>query len=98
MLVTGAAGFIGSNFVHRWAAEHPDDTVVAFDLLTYAGNRANLDDLGGQVEVVQGDIADEKDVTHALGEYQNEVVVNFAAESHKSLAVWEPTRVFRTKV
>src|SRR5438876_7105819 len=42
MLVTGAAGFIGSNFVHHWTTEHPEDTVVAFDLLTYAGNRANL--------------------------------------------------------
>src|SRR2546423_15706993 len=96
MLVTGAAGFIGSNFVHRWAAGHPDDTIVAFDLLTYAGNRANLDDLDGKVEFVQGDIADEKEVTHALGEYQIDVVVNLAAESHNSLAVLEPTRFFRT--
>jgi len=98
MLVTGAAGFIGSNFVHRWAAGHPDDTVVAFDLLTYAGNRANLDDLNGRIEFVQGDIADEKEVTHALGEYQIDVVVNFAAESHNSLAVLEPTRFIRTNV
>ena len=43
ILVTGAAGFIGSNFVHYWLERHPDDTVVALDLLTYAGNRANLD-------------------------------------------------------
>jgi dTDP-glucose 4,6-dehydratase len=98
ILVTGAAGFIGSNFVHYWAAEHPEDTVVAFDLLTYAGNRANLDDLEGTVEFVQGDIADEKEVTHVLGEYLIDVVVNFAAESHNSLAVLEPTRFFRTNV
>jgi dTDP-glucose 4,6-dehydratase len=43
ILVTGAAGFIGSNFVHYWLERHPDDSVVALDLLTYAGNRANLD-------------------------------------------------------
>jgi len=98
MLVTGAAGFIGSNFVHHWRKEHPDDTIVAFDLLTYAGNRANLDDLGDRLEFVQGDIADEKAVMHALGEYQVDVVVNFAAESHNSLAVLEPTRFFRTNV
>jgi dTDP-glucose 4,6-dehydratase len=98
MLVTGAAGFIGSNFVHHWTKEHPEDTVVAFDLLTYAGNRANLDDLAGRVEFIQGDIADEKEVTHALGEFQIDVVVNFAAESHNSLAVLEPTRFFRTNV
>jgi dTDP-glucose 4,6-dehydratase len=98
MLVTGAAGFIGSNFVHHWTSEHPEDTVVAFDLLTYAGNRANLDDLAGRVEFMQGDIADEKEVTHALGEYQIDVVVNFAAESHNSLAILEPTRFFRTNV
>ncbi len=98
MLVTGAAGFIGSNFVHHWVSEHPDDRVVAFDLLTYAGNRANLDDLDGRVEFVQGDIADEKEVTHALGEFQVDTIVNFAAESHNSLAVLEPTRFFRTNV
>jgi len=98
MLVTGAAGFIGSNFVRHWVSKHPDDTVIAFDLLTYAGNRANLDDLGDRVPFVQGDIADEKEVTHALGEHQVDVVVNFAAESHNSLAVLEPGRFVRTNV
>ena len=98
MLVTGAAGFIGSNFVRYWVAEHPDDDVVAFDLLTYAGNRANLDDLGDRVPFVQGDIADEKEVTHALGEFKIDTVVNFAAESHNSLAVLEPGRFVRTNV
>ena len=56
ILVTGAAGFIGSNFVHYWLERHPDDPVVALDLLTYAGNRANLD--GADVPFVQADIAD----------------------------------------
>jgi dTDP-glucose 4,6-dehydratase len=98
MLVTGAAGFIGSNFVRYWLSEHPGDDVVAFDLLTYAGNRANLDDLGDRVPFVQGDIADEKEVTHALGEFKIDTVVNFAAESHNSLAVLEPGRFVRTNV
>ena len=98
MLVTGAAGFIGSNFVRYWIAEHPGDDVVAFDLLTYAGNRANLDDLGDRVPFVQGDIADEKEVTHALGEFKIDTIVNFAAESHNSLAVLEPGRFVRTNV
>ncbi|MEJ6539383.1 MAG: NAD-dependent epimerase/dehydratase family protein, partial [Halioglobus sp.] len=45
VLVTGAAGFIGANFVHHWMHHHPEDTVVAYDALTYAGNLANLDGL-----------------------------------------------------
>jgi len=98
MLVTGAAGFIGSNFVRYWLSEHPGDDVVAFDLLTYAGNRASLDDLGDRVPFVQGDIADEKEVTAALGEFKIDTVVNFAAESHNSLAVLEPGRFVRTNV
>ena len=48
LLVTGAAGFIGANFVHYWAHTHPDDTIVAYDALTYAGNRANLEPLSGK--------------------------------------------------
>jgi dTDP-glucose 4,6-dehydratase len=95
-LVTGAAGFIGSNFVRNWLDHHPDDRVVAFDLLTYAGDRRNLEGL--DVQFVQGDIADLELVERLLAEEEIEVVVNFAAESHNSLAVVDPARFFRTNV
>jgi dTDP-glucose 4,6-dehydratase len=96
ILVTGAAGFIGSNFVHYWLERHPDDAVVALDLLTYAGNRANLD--GADVPFVQADIADLDIVENAFREHEVDAVVNFAAESHNSLAVIDPGRFFHTNV
>ena len=98
MLVTGAAGFIGSNFVHYWLDAHPGDSVVAFDLLTYAGNRANLDGTGDSVPFVEGDIGDFELVAKTLRAHDIDVVVNFAAESHNSLAVLDPGRFFRTNV
>jgi dTDP-glucose 4,6-dehydratase len=98
LFVTGAAGFIGSNFVRHWVAGHPDDEIVAYDLLTYAGNRDNLAGLDDRVRFVQGDIADQDEVERLLHETGSDVVVNFAAESHNSLAVLDPVRFFRTNV
>lgn len=98
LLVTGAAGFIGSNFVHYWVGAHPGDDVVAYDLLTYAGNRANLAPVEGRVPFVEGDIGDLDLVRATLRSYDVDVVVNFAAESHNSLAVLDPARFFRTNV
>ncbi|MBA2424214.1 MAG: GDP-mannose 4,6-dehydratase, partial [Actinobacteria bacterium] len=97
-LVTGAAGFIGSNFVHYWLEHHPDDHVVAFDLLTYAGNRENLAAAEDRIVFVQGDICDGELAEKTLREERIDTVVNFAAESHNSLAVVDPTRFFRTNV
>ncbi len=98
LLVTGAAGFIGSNFVHYWLEQHPDDHVVAYDLLTYAGNRESLATVEDRIVFVQGDIADLDLVTKVLGDERIDTVVNFAAESHNSLAVLDPGLFARTNV
>ena len=98
LLVTGGAGFIGSNFVHYWLEQHPDDHVVVYDLLTYAGNRQNLATVEERIVFVQGDICDRELAETTLREEGIDTVVNFAAESHNSLAVVDPTRFFRTNV
>jgi dTDP-glucose 4,6-dehydratase len=98
ILVTGAAGFIGSNFVRYWLERHPDDHVVAYDLLTYAGNRESLADVEERIVFVEGDIADPDVAERTLRDEEVEIVVNFAAESHNSLAVVDPGRFFRTNV
>ncbi len=98
LLVTGAAGFIGSNFVRYWVERHPDDTVVAYDLLTYAGNRANLADVEDRIAFVEGDIGDRELAERTLREHELDTIVNFAAESHNSLAVVDPGLFARTNV
>jgi dTDP-glucose 4,6-dehydratase len=98
LLVTGGAGFIGSNFVHYWLERNPDDHLVVYDLLTYAGNRQSLADVEDRIVFVQGDICDRDLDESTLRDERIEVVVNFAAESHNSLAVVDPTRFFRTNV
>jgi dTDP-glucose 4,6-dehydratase len=98
LLVTGGAGFIGSNFVHYWLERYPGDHVVVYDLLTYAGNRPSLAAVEDRIVFVQGDICDRELAESTLRDERIEVVVNFAAESHNSLAVVDPTRFFRTNV
>jgi dTDP-glucose 4,6-dehydratase len=98
LLVTGGAGFIGSNFVLYWLERYPDDHVVVYDLLTYAGNRVNLASVDERIVFVQGDICDRELAEQTLRSEAVDVVVNFAAESHNSLAVVDPTRFFRTNV
>jgi dTDP-glucose 4,6-dehydratase len=98
VLVTGGAGFIGSNFVRFWLERHPDDHVVVLDLLTYAGNRASLDDVADRMVFVEGDIGDRELAERVLRDEELDTIVNFAAESHNSLAVIDPGRFFRTNV
>ena len=98
VLVTGGAGFIGSNFVRYWVERHPDDAVVVYDALTYAGDRRSLADLEGRIAFVHGDVCDSEQAAEALRDHRIDTVVHFAAESHNSLAVIDPGRFFRTNV
>jgi dTDP-glucose 4,6-dehydratase len=98
LLVTGGAGFIGSNFVHYWLDRRPGDHVVVLDRLTYAGERSSLADVEDRIVFVEGDIADLDGCEALLKAEAIDVVVNFAAESHNSLAVVDPGLFFRTNV
>ena len=102
ILVTGGAGFIGSNFIRYWLEQHSQDRVINYDLLTYAGNLENLRDVEkkhvGRYFFVRGDIANRQLVQHLFEQYHPDWVVNFAAESHNSRAVVDPNLFFRTNV
>lgn len=100
ILVTGAAGFIGSEFVRILATEQPDLNVVSFDKLTYAGNTDNLLPLKdvNNHNFVQGDIADLEGVRGVFDEYAIDTVVNFAAESHVDRSILDPEAFIRTDV
>ncbi len=85
LLVAGGAGFIGSNFIHYILASYPEDHVINFDKLTYAGNLENLKDIEGDLryKFYKGDICDSKAVDQALGLVDKvDAIINFAAESH----------------
>jgi dTDP-glucose 4,6-dehydratase len=98
LLVTGGAGFIGSNFIHYWLKEHPEDSVVNFDALTYAGNLENLADVkeNPQYSFVHGDICDVQAVENVLEGI--DTIVHFAAESHVDRSITDPSSFVRTNV
>lgn len=100
LMVTGAAGFIGANFVYHWAQQHPEDRIVAFDALTYAGNRASLAPLeaSGRVQFVRGDICDAAIVANTLAEYEIDTLVHFAAESHVDRSITGPDAFIQTNI
>lgn len=99
LLVTGAAGFIGSAFVRHVLDTHPDDEIVAYDLLTYAGRTANLDEVRGdsRLTFIQGDIADADAVTAAISPGVD-AIVNFAAETHVDRSLLDPEAFARANV
>lgn len=97
LIVTGGAGFIGANFVHRWRRVAPADNIVVLDALTYAGNRANLDGLDG-VELVVGDICDTELVSELMADHAVDTIVHFAAESHVDRSITGPDAFVTTNV
>ncbi len=98
ILVTGGAGFIGSNFVRHHRAHHPTDELVVLDALTYAGNRASLADLeqAGAIRFVHGDIRD-RELVHTIMK-GTDVVVHLAAESHVDRSISDPSPFISTNV
>ncbi|MBN2316844.1 MAG: dTDP-glucose 4,6-dehydratase, partial [Sedimentisphaerales bacterium] len=100
LLVTGGAGFIGSNFVRMVLAEHPDCFVVNLDKLTYAGNLGNLAEFmeNDRHTFVKGDICDGILIEQIIKEHQIEAIVNFAAESHVDRSITEPKVFIDTNI
>ena len=99
ILVTGGAGFIGSNFVLDWLAAQ-NEAVVNLDKLTYAGNLENLVSLDGnsQHHFVQGNLGDSALVERLLGTYRPRAIVNFAAESHVDRSIHGPADFIQTNI
>ena len=100
ILVTGGAGFIGTNFVYYQLQHHPEDQVVCLDALTYAGNLENLTEAlkNPRFRFVKGDIADREAVNALFEEEKPDIVVNFAAESHVDRSITQPELFLRTNI
>ena len=100
ILVTGGAGFIGSNFIYHMLREHPDYDIVCLDLLTYAGNLKTLDEAmkNEHFKFVKGDIADREFVDKLFEDEKFDIVVNFAAESHVDRSIENPEVFLRTNI
>jgi len=102
LMVTGGAGFIGSNFTRHMLETYPDYRIVVYDKLTYAGNLDNLKDVaarfGNRYAFVQGDICDAETVRETIRQYDVDTIVNFAAETHVDRSIMDPDAFIRTDV
>ena len=102
LLVTGGAGFIGSNFIRYWLKKYGEDEIFNLDLLTYAGNLENLAGLDDAYALrygfTLGSITDTDFVDRLFSQFKPDVIVNFAAESHNSRAILNPTIFFQTNL
>lgn len=102
LLITGGAGFIGSNYVRYVLMNHPQLNVIVYDKLTYAGNLDNLRDLAEQFQsrysFVRGDICDAAAVEQAIRDHRIDTIVNFAAESHVDRSLLTPDAFIKTDV
>ncbi|MGA9853980.1 MAG: dTDP-glucose 4,6-dehydratase [Gammaproteobacteria bacterium] len=100
LLVTGGAGFIGTNFVHYWVKQHPEDRIVVLDALTYAGDIKNLDPVKTHAtfRFVRGNICDDTLVNNLMTEERIDTIVHFAAESHVDRSISGPDAFIETNV
>ena len=100
ILITGGAGFIGSNFIHYVMREHPDYSIINLDKLTYAGNLENLKDIESEpnYRFIKGDICDRGLVEEIFRDHGIDTVVNFAAESHVDRSILGPEEFIRTNI
>ena len=98
ILITGGAGFIGSNFIHYWLNKYPDDKIINLDVLTYAGNIENLKDIADNhnYEFVEGDICDIDLVNDVIKNI--DLIVHFAAETHVDRSIANSSDFIRTNV
>lgn len=98
LLVTGGAGFIGSNFIHYWLKNHPQDQIFNLDALTYAGHLESLNDVeeNPNYQFIKGDITNTEDVKKAMEGC--DIVVHFAAESHVDRSIIDPLKFVKTNV
>ncbi len=102
LMVTGGAGFIGSNFVRYMLQKYPDYRIVVYDKLTYAGNLANLKDVAenfaGRYAFIHADICDAEKVRETIRAFGADAIVNFAAATHVDRSLMEPDEFIRTDV
>lgn len=96
VLITGGAGFIGSNFTNFWVANHPTDDIVVFDKLTYAGNKKNLSEVFEKITFIKADICDQKAVDNEMEGV--DILVHFAAETHVDRSIDDPDVFLKTNL